>query len=724
MDIGAFELATNLALAGSTTIAEGSNGLTVPYTFTITRAGITSTSATIEYTLRGVGDNAARASDFADETMARAYVTFYPGEMSKTVTLNIASDSVVEGDQDFAIDLLSSSSEFFLSNSRLTVRILDDDYATLLFANQYSLEANALQFVATLSMGVEDGFSVDWKTVDQTAIASQDYMAALSTLDVIGLADETKWIDVSTISDQTVERDETLAIQLTAILRPEIANRVTVTTLALGTILNDDQTTLKVRGLSFQEGNSGTRQVTFDVTTGSKPVDIPFTAILSGAAQTASATTDFSASSVTLSFTGAPYQTQTYTVTIKGDTTVESDESFLINALNVAAGGRESSIFVTPASGLILNDDSPRIMVFSRGITETNTGQTAMLFDVALVKPQGHAATVTVSATSGTAIGGIDFQPTSQSLTFNGNGAANSIEVLPFSVIINADKMAELDESFNVILSNLQASGDAYTFANATGVIYNDDSALFKVDVPSLVAIDDPAQPQVIAATYNTTNLSLLDFKLGLIGGSDAPITGNLRVRAVGSTAVPVPKAITFTGDPNQKIPITLPANLANNDTQWLTISLTDINSNGRNTQGNQVWFIALRPSTDPNQQLCVGALPIALRNTGAHIYAPIPILVHIVEHAGPDGLLYGHWETADGIQVPGVGYYNGNIYTDNPLLIPNLLQAVIGDVGFGQDTFGYAIIPVMVLQQAYLKGSADLQNYGSVAAFNNARTS
>ncbi len=389
----------------------------------------------------------------------------------------------------------------------------------------------------------------------------------------------------------------------------------------------------------------------------------------------------------------------------------------------MAAGGRESSIIVTPATGLILNDDTPRIMVFNRGITETNSGQTAMVFDVALVKPQGHAATVTVSATSGTATSGIDFQPTSQSLTFTGTGAANSIEILPFTVPINSDRVAELDESFSVVLSNLQASGDVYALANGTGIIYNDDLALFRVDVPSLIAVDDPAQPQVIAATYNSVDLSLLDFKLGLIGGSDAQITGNLTVRAVGSGSSPAPQPITFSGDPNQKISIAIPSTIANDDTQWLTISLTNINSNGRDTQGNQVWFIALRPAADPNHQLCVGALPIDdFRNTGLRSQAPIPILIHIEEYAGPDGLLYGRWVTADGTQVPGVGYYNGNIYTDDPTLVPDLQHAVVGDIGFGQDTYGYAIVPVTVNRQVYLQGSVDRLNYGSVEAFNNAR--
>ncbi len=99
------------------------------------------------------------------------------------------------------------------------------------------------------------------------------------------------------------------------------------------------------------KGNSGTHQLTFKVTL-SKAVSVPVTVHWTTANSSATAPSDFTAASGTLTF--APGQTtRTISVTIKGDKTKEPSEVFFV-LLNQP----HNAIIADPnASGGIINDD-------------------------------------------------------------------------------------------------------------------------------------------------------------------------------------------------------------------------------------------------------------------------------------------------------------------------------------------------------------------------------
>ena len=87
---------------------EGNSGST-PFTFTVTRTGDTSGSSSAYWAVSGYGSNAASGRDFASGSFPGSRVTFAPGEMSKTVTVNISGDTSVESNEDFRVQLSSSS---------------------------------------------------------------------------------------------------------------------------------------------------------------------------------------------------------------------------------------------------------------------------------------------------------------------------------------------------------------------------------------------------------------------------------------------------------------------------------------------------------------------------------------------------------------------------------------------------------------------------------------
>jgi hypothetical protein len=126
---------------------------------------------------------------------------------------------------------------------------------------------------------------------------------------------------------------------------------------------------VSINDVSITEGNSGTKLMTFTVTRSGGTA--AFAVNYATAANTASgAAGDYVATSGTVSF-GTSVNTQTISITINGDTTVEANETFFVN-LSGATNG--ATISDSQGVGTILNDDAPDD--FPANVT--TTGQVAV----------------------------------------------------------------------------------------------------------------------------------------------------------------------------------------------------------------------------------------------------------------------------------------------------------------------------------------------------------
>ena len=83
---------------------EGQSGST-PFTFTVTRGGNTSLATSVSWAVTGSGANPASASDFVGAVLPSGTVSFAAGETSKTITVNVAGDTVVEPNEVFTVTL-------------------------------------------------------------------------------------------------------------------------------------------------------------------------------------------------------------------------------------------------------------------------------------------------------------------------------------------------------------------------------------------------------------------------------------------------------------------------------------------------------------------------------------------------------------------------------------------------------------------------------------------
>ena len=235
--------------------------------------------------------------------------------------------------------------------------------------------------------------------------------------------------------------------------------------------------TLSINNVTLAEGNIGTTAFNFTVTLSAASATA-VTVNYNTSNATATAGSDYAAASGTLTL--APgVLTQSITVNVNGDTTIEPDETFLVTLsapVNATIGVAQGV-----GTGTIVNDDAaavlPTLSINNVSQNEGNSGLTPFVFTVTLSAASATAVTVNYATSDGSANAGSDYNTTSGTLTFAPN-------VLTQTISVNAmgDTLIEGSETFVVTLT---APTNA-TLATAQGVgsIINDDAAVGSTVVP------------------------------------------------------------------------------------------------------------------------------------------------------------------------------------------------------------------------------------------------
>jgi hypothetical protein len=103
--------------------AEGRNGQTTQFTFTVSLSAAYDQPVTVSY--RTVDGTAS--STQSDYVAKSGTVIFAPGETTKTITIQVKGDNKRESDETFYLELFNNSSNSLISVARGTGTILDDD---------------------------------------------------------------------------------------------------------------------------------------------------------------------------------------------------------------------------------------------------------------------------------------------------------------------------------------------------------------------------------------------------------------------------------------------------------------------------------------------------------------------------------------------------------------------------------------------------------------------
>jgi hypothetical protein len=353
----------------------------------------------------------------------------------------------------------------------------------------------------TLSATTQSTVSVQYASADGTAAASTDYTAASGTATFAsGTTSTTVTIPVN--GDTTVEPNETFFVNLTSPVNGTITDAQAVVT-----IVNDDstQSELTIGNRTVTEGNTGTISAAFTVTLTPAKTTGPVTVGYQTADGTATAGSDYVATSGTLTFS-AGTTTQTITVPVLGDTLDEANETFLVR-LSAPVG----AAIGTPSQGtgtITDNDPTPSLGINDVSVTEGNAGTVLATFTVTLSAASGRPVSVNYATSNGTAtIGAGDYVAASGVLSFPTGTTSRQV-----SVTVNSDLLNETNETFNL---NLSGASNA-TIADNRGIatIANDD-------LPPTISIDDVSVMEGNTGTRNVT------FSVALSAPSGKAITVN-----------------------------------------------------------------------------------------------------------------------------------------------------------------------------------------------------
>jgi DNA-binding beta-propeller fold protein YncE len=330
---------------GDVSVAEGNSG-TTPAVFRVTLSAPSAQTVAVGY---ATADGTATAP--SDYTAASGTLTFAPGETAKTVSVSVNGDTTLEPDETFALNL-SNPVNATVADGQGIGTILNDDQAPGLSIQDASVvEGNAgtaqAVFRVTLSAPAAQAVGVHYATANGTAVAPGDYAAASGTV-TFAPGDMSKTVTVLVNGDTLSEADETFTLGLS-----NATNASIVRAQAVGTIVNDDPPpSLAIGDTSVLEGRPGSHNVaTFRVTL-SAPSGQTVTVAYATADGTASSSSDYSATSGTLTF--SPGQTTlTIGVSIRGDWWREPNETFFVRLSNAS----HATISRSQGVGTILNDD-------------------------------------------------------------------------------------------------------------------------------------------------------------------------------------------------------------------------------------------------------------------------------------------------------------------------------------------------------------------------------
>jgi Calx-beta domain len=335
------------------TTAEGAGGSHAA-TFTVTRTGNTAVAASVKYATSSA--TATAASDYT--TLPLTTLSFAAGQTSRTVSVSVLGDTVVEGAETFRL-LLSSPSGATLADSSGTATIANDDGTAVAgpatwvsVSDGQRVEGGSGSSLATFTVtryGRTTGTSsVRYATANGTAVAGSDYTAVPATTVTFAAGETSKTVTVPVLGDTSPEPTETFTVGLSSPVGAVVADSS-----AVGTIVNDDAPAyLRVDDLSLTEGNAGTTSAGFRITrTGNTAVASTVTCrTVNG---TAVAGSDYTALPVTSVTFAAGETAKTVLASVTGDTTVEASETF-----SLLLSGQVGA-FVTDGTAVatVVNDD-------------------------------------------------------------------------------------------------------------------------------------------------------------------------------------------------------------------------------------------------------------------------------------------------------------------------------------------------------------------------------
>ena len=216
------------------TIAEGDSGSQTA-TLTVTLSAASGKDISVDY---DTADGSANGG--SDYTAANGTLNFAPGQTTKTVNVSVLGDTTDENIETFDVNL-SAASNATIADPTGQVTIIDDDNATITIDDVTGAEGDSgttdFTFTVSLSVASAQTVTVDYQTVDGTAVDSSDYGSTGGQL-TFSPGETSQTVTVAVNGDTNEEANETFTVNLS-----NAANAAIVDGDGTGTIVNDDDPT-------------------------------------------------------------------------------------------------------------------------------------------------------------------------------------------------------------------------------------------------------------------------------------------------------------------------------------------------------------------------------------------------------------------------------------------------------------------------------------------------
>lgn len=463
---------TNATVAfssGTATIAENAGSVTV----TVVRTGKMDGEVTVQYT---TADGTAVSG--VDYQATAGTLTFAPNETSKPITVPVVDRPGFQGTRTFLVNLSNAVGGDLGSPASIMVDITDDEAPMsgqiVLSAATYSVNENGGSVAVSVRRvgGTDGAVSATISTANGSATAGQDYTAIAGQTVTFAAGDAVdKPVTITILNDATFEGDENFTVALS---NPQGGATLGTPNSATVTIVEDDVVpnagSLSFSAATYSAGEGAATVLITVRRTGGNTGAVTVTYNTSdGTANTAA---DYAATSGTLAWADGDIADKTFTVSINNDTANEPDETFGLTLSNPTGG----AVLASPASATVtIVDDEVDLagaFAFSAAIYEVQENAGNATITVIRTGGSDVAASVTYSASAGTATPNDDFTPATGTLNF----APGETEKT-FTVAINNDTSFEQNETVNLALSNPTNGATLGSPDTATLTILSDDGA-------------------------------------------------------------------------------------------------------------------------------------------------------------------------------------------------------------------------------------------------------
>lgn len=449
-------MADNESLAGtirfdasSSTVAEDAGAIFLP----VSRTGVTSQAATVEYVIAG-----GTATAGIDYQLAAGTLVFEPGQISAAVPLTIIDDSYFEPVQTITVRLQNANGASLVTNLH-AVTITDNDALSgprVFFsgAASNSLESQAAPAaIVALSAAQTAPVTVQFRATGGTATASADYAVSAGTI-TFAPGETARPVPLQVADDAAIEPDETVTLVIENPTGAALAAQATHTF----TIKDNDSGTVTITAIDATAAEAGGDAGLLRVSR-SGPLAAALTVKLTYSG-TAASGSDYSSLPATITI---PATVTTFDLPVApiNDSTAEGAETLIATVAADAAYlvGSPSSATVT------ILDDEPVVSILATDAAAEEAGPGAGEITISRTGATAAALTVNVSV-SGSAQAGADYAAIVSPITIPAGSSTVTVPITPIN-----DTLSEGDETVIVTL----AASAGYLVGNPAAAIVTID---------------------------------------------------------------------------------------------------------------------------------------------------------------------------------------------------------------------------------------------------------